>query len=513
MDGKVKVIMGGGYLDNYIIYVRNNHPLVSIFVPTDYNPINGAERVGTLFILAVAAYALTAAFDSDHFGFSFATSMIVLIVDFFLYYLSTREDRAIVDRQQDETKGEWCEEECAMRQENVEYLVRTRNERAVVARGSWSVCMGNYCMYFLVFACFIVFCVAAFGSSGSELKTYWIVPWLLSFAYWFGTGFLTFTIKYCIQEDMDFTEDDGDDMEGFGSPEELSVDDAKQIITDWASNQCCYGDAIDDLDIVAIEGKLTKKMTFDSWSEYRSSGTGEEPYRGQEIGDYCPPGNWEMEPEGWPEAFTESSTETHKPNSDQRITCPKCNGEGVIRRESTDDEGNTTHHEFTCDRCDGAGELHTWETLCVSWGLRHLSNCLDCSSCPLFIVNMSQGKEAEKDEAYRPCCNGSGEDPAIPTPSLAERTGDEFFKETLEDFISNKHSEIEHHHNARVDAQRYQIEWVPIWEVKYNSDEVVKEIFILGVDKDIYWPAREYGKKCCYCCNCFDCNVCGKRSW
>ena len=58
-------------------------------------------------------------------------SIPVLIVDFGLNYLATREDKAIVERSKNRD-AEWCDEEVNLRQGNLTFLIATRNERAIV---------------------------------------------------------------------------------------------------------------------------------------------------------------------------------------------------------------------------------------------------------------------------------------------------------------------------------------------------------------------------------------------
>lgn len=507
LDYKTATVESGNWLDNFVVYARNGHAILSIFFPTNYNPINGAERVGILFMTAVAAVALQSLRSGMADGFILdicIVSLPVLIVDYFLFYMATRQDVAIMERDEDEDKGEWCEEEINMRQGNLVFLVTTRNERAIVNQVSSKSQCGQYGFYCLMVSCAVV--VVIMGLSG--VSSGWLTNWLLAFAYWFATAPIIFSVKYCREDPFTFNDgDDGDDHESFADVPEMTPDDVKAFMEEWAGDQCCYGaGAAADIDVVSVVGKCTKKLIFDSWSEARWKQSKEEKYHGDHpIGwsdDREEPGIWDMNPER-AQSWHENQRTQRVPGTEHVIRCDRCNGSGHITEK--DSEGNS--HEKTCPKCGGSGKRLKYKDLVDQFGCRSQTYTLDVSSCPVFMIEGVGSHDQEDAESGNNWSERDRDDGNLET--LCDDCDDDLFKQELMTFAAH-HKEIDNSDSARILKQRFGIEMIPIYEVSYNSDEIVKMFYLIGEDKVVYWPSKEYGVRCCHCCNCFDCNNCGK---
>jgi len=506
LDRKVRVVLGGNWLDNFVVYTRNNHAILSMFFPTKYNPVQGSERVGILFMTAVASVGFESLknviWDSSTiYAKILLVSIPVLIVDFGLNYLATREDKAIVERSKNRD-AEWCDEEVNLRRDNLTFLIATRNERAIVnATSTYGNACGGQCGFkFLMFACLVVLCI--FGASG--VSSGWLSSWLLAFAMWFVYAGPTFHLSYCGEDPFTFTDPDdhGEDLPSVAEIPDMTKEEVVQYINEWATHQCCYGEGGEDIDVISAVGSVTKKIMFDSWSEGRWKESKEDDYHGDHgIGwsdDREEPALWDCDPPR-AAAWSEATTATGElPGTARIIECPKCKGSGEIESRNSDGEVEMKR----CDRCKGSGKLKKFRICKAFFGVRGQHECLDVSECPVFVVEEHPGKQLESVEKDR-----DDEDFA----ELATQCEDVSFQGTLQKFVA-RHDEIENHGSARINKQKYRIELVPLWEVKYNKDDEVHKFWLIGEgeSKGVYWPTKEYSPRCCWCLNCFDCNNFGK---
>jgi len=506
LDGKVRVVLGGNWLDNFVVYTRNNHAILSVFFPTKYNPVQGSERIGILFMTAVASVGFqslkNSIWDSTTiYAKILLVSVPVLIIDYLLNYLATREDKAIVERSKNRD-AEWCDEEVGMRQGNLTFLVATRNERAIVNSTSkyGNACGGQCGFKFLMLVCFCLLCF--FGLSG--VSSGWLSSWLLAFAFWFLYSGPVFHLSYCREEPFAFTDPDdhGEDLPSVAEIPDMTKEEVVGYVNEWATHQCCYGEGAEEIDVVSAVGSVTKKIVFESWSEARWKETQETSYSGSHgIGwsdDREEPALWDCTPP-MANAWSEATTATGElPGTARIIRCPKCGGKGEIESRNSDGEVEMKR----CPKCSGSGKLKKYKICKAFFGVRGQHECLDVSECPVFVVEEQPGKSLEAVEKDR-----NDEDFA----ELATQCTDVSFQGTLQKFVG-RHQEIDKHHSARINKQKYRIELVPLWEVKYNKDDEVHKFWLIGEgeSKGVYWPTKEYSPRCCWCLNCFDCNNFGK---
>eukprot|EP00494_Astrolonche_serrata_P000643 UN00648 len=130
--------------------MRNKHTLISMFLPMSYSPINKAERLAIVFVTSGVAYFLSVLLNNDDYWLNFIVVTVpTIITDYLMTYLVTQEDIALLERGEN-SMGEEDPEECKMRQQNLPFLIATRNERAIVRELAsdnckcGKACVGNY---------------------------------------------------------------------------------------------------------------------------------------------------------------------------------------------------------------------------------------------------------------------------------------------------------------------------------------------------------------------------------
>jgi len=548
LEGKTNVVQGGNWLDNFVVYCRNSHAILSTFFPTSYNPIQGSERVGILFMTACASVGFTAlrhaATNKDDFYIDIGMVTVpVLVVDKLLNYLATKEDKAIAERAEN-IDAEWMPEEVEMRQQfsNREYLLRTFNQRAIVGKTSSGVLCGQYGFKFLMAVCLVLLLI--FGASGASSG--WLKSWLWAFVLWFAYSLPMFLVFYCREDPFVFIdpEDHGEDLPSVKEVKDLDREKVVEIVNEWSTHQCCYGQTGgENIDIINVTGSCTKKILFSTWGEGRFKVSHEAPYDGGTL--YLPLGIDEEEPQtvngvdnGWyddreepdvwhcriivPEiGFEDTERSCDIPGTLKVYTCDRCDGSGEIEKTIVE-EGEEKIVKEECPKCKGSGLLKSWKKCNAMYGTRYQHHCMDVSECPVFKVEEMKGKPLLPLDERTGLCAITIDKEEDGFDEMAENCPDTSFLPMIQTF-KQRHSEIDDPIWSRINKQRYEIELVKIWEVKYNKGEVVNRFWIIGDDGDngedeepgeeaydIYWPSKEYSPRCLHCLNCFDCNNLGR---
>eukprot|EP00494_Astrolonche_serrata_P029450 UN29717 len=347
------------------------------------------------------------------------------------------------------------EEEAEMRQNNIEFLLCDRNERAVVREvanedcNCGKACVGNYLYRIGVIVAFVLFLLGA-ANGGTDA---WLLDWLQAWGFWFLYHPLIFLIYYCREEPYVYTEDDQEDLPSVAYIEAPSHEQVTEWVNDWVGEQCCYGEC--EFVIKEVKSSMTKRLEVSSFQEARWKAQREEAFDpNADYSNYgAEPGDWEMTPQ-MGEYWVESSTEMPVPNTNNIVTCRDCNGSGQIT--STDDEGNETSRR--CNDCNGTGKKRQYKVLCTRYGCRCKQMTLDVSSCPLFLVAAAEGQQKdcmEVDLTYTREPTGG---------ELAAACEDEHFKPSLEKFC-NFFLEISKNTSCRIDRQKFCVTEIPIHEV------------------------------------------------
>jgi len=205
--GHVRMKKGNTIWDDFVLYTRNRHTLISSILPTTYNPIDVGEKINMLFVSSALAFFLGGFVANDMWSSLLGVTLPTLVVDTILWYLAVAEDQALVKREAEKRRGryELSENEMAMHQKNIEFLVCTRNERSVVTKADTCVWIQNLMLRATMVIAFILWLTATCSPSWGKNDD-WLSAWLVSWAIWFAYHPILFYCYYNFMNEVDVDE-------------------------------------------------------------------------------------------------------------------------------------------------------------------------------------------------------------------------------------------------------------------------------------------------------------------
>ncbi|CAH1803108.1 unnamed protein product, partial [Owenia fusiformis] len=190
----------------------------------------------------------------------------------------------------------------------------------------------------------------------------------------------------------------------FDSVANLSEEQVREAMMNFVAEHCCYGKSpAKEMAIQNIAPSSALHYTLETFSEARSTGYAEEPYRGQPIDGPemgMPPGPWQIPCE--PNSHFNNHTKKIEVPHTARVQpchvcmgrgfnrCYRCHGRGQVRCHSCGGDGRVTRHDAEghahqerCHGCGGDGRRRC--TTCGGDGRITCGKCQGCRNLKVFI--------------------------------------------------------------------------------------------------------------------------------